>query len=188
MGRLWWLIVPGLVALIALLAYGLTSDPRNIPSPLIGKRFPQIKGLNLQGDAVVLGESNGRPQVINVWASWCVSCRAEHTVLLRGARRYASSVDIVGINYKDQLADAQRWLNRLGDPYAWSFQDLEGRTGIELGVYGVPETFFVNRQGVIVHKIAGPLTAESLGEGIAMITNLGSHFDARLHAVLIPRS
>lgn len=171
MRKLWWLIVPGLVALIALLAYGLTSDPRHIPSPLIGKPFPQIQGQNLRGEAVMLGRSNGRPQVINVWASWCVSCRAEHTVLLRGARRYAAEVDIVGINYKDQLANAQRWLSRLGDPYAWSFQDMQGRTGIELGVYGVPETFFVNRQGVIVHKIAGPLTDQTLQEGVAMITH-----------------
>lgn len=171
MRKLWWLIVPGLVALIALLAYGLTSDPRHIPSPLIGKHFPQISGNSLEGDAVILGAGNGRPQVVNVWASWCVSCRAEHRVLLRGAGRYANSVDIVGINYKDQLADAQNWLNQLGNPYTWIFQDQKGRTGIELGVYGVPETFFVNRNGVIVHKIAGPLTDESLAEGIAMITN-----------------
>jgi cytochrome c biogenesis protein CcmG/thiol:disulfide interchange protein DsbE len=170
MRKLWWLIVPGLVALIVLLAYGLTSDPRHIPSPLINKPFPQITGQSLRGEAVTLGKSTGRPQVINVWASWCVSCRAEHTVLLRGARKYAANVDIIGINYKDQLVDARRWLSSLGNPYLWSFQDIQGRTGIELGVYGVPETFFVNRQGIIMHKIAGPLTDQSLAEGVAMIS------------------
>lgn len=170
MRKLWWLIVPGLVVLFVLLGYGLTSDPRHIPSPLIGKSFPVIQGRTLQGDPVALGEAGERPQVVNVWASWCVSCRAEHEVLLRGAQRYPNQVDIIGINYKDQLADAQRWLSRLGNPYKWSFQDIEGRTGIELGVYGVPETFFVNRRGIIVHKIAGPLTDASLADGIRMIT------------------
>lgn len=163
----WWILIPVVVVLFVLLGYGLTSDPRNIPSPLIGKPFTVIKGLDLQGQTVSLGQAGDRPSVFNVWASWCVSCRAEHRVLLRGAKNFSGKINLIGINYKDGLADARRWLNRLGDPYQWSFHDEAGRAGLELGVYGVPETFFVNREGIIVHKIAGPLTDESLADGIA---------------------
>lgn len=166
----WWILVPVVMALLVLLGYGLTSNPKNIPSPLVGKPFPVIEGADLQGRVVSLGKAGDKPGVFNVWASWCVSCRAEHQVLLRGARRYADKVTLIGINYKDELANARGWLSRLGDPYQWSFHDETGRAGLELGVYGVPETFFVNRDGIIVHKIAGPLTDESLAEGIAMIS------------------
>ena len=169
--RLWWLIlVPVVVVLFVLLGYGLGSDPKHIPSPLIGKPFPLIKGLNLQGQTVSLGAVNNKPSVFNVWASWCVSCRAEHKVLLRGAKKFSTKVNFVGINYKDKLRNAKRWLNSLGDPYQWSLHDEAGKTGLELGVYGVPETFFVNKDGIIVHKIAGPLTDESLATGIAMVS------------------
>ena len=164
----WWILVPIVVILFVLLGYGLTSNPKNIPSPLIGKPFPVIKGINLQGQEVSLGHAGDVPSVFNVWASWCVSCRAEHKVLLRGARRFGGKINLIGINYKDKLFDAKRWLSQLGDPYQWSFHDEMGKTGLELGVYGVPETFFVNRKGIIVHKIAGPLTDESLAAGIEM--------------------
>lgn len=166
----WWILVPVVIVLFILLGYGLTSNPKNIPSPLIGKPFPVIDGVDLQGQVVSLGKANSKPTVYNVWASWCVSCRAEHKVLVRGARRYADKVDLLGINYKDEVTDAKAWLDRLGDPYQWSFRDKTGRAGLELGVYGVPETFFVNRDGIIIHKIAGPLTDESLAEGIAMVS------------------
>lgn len=165
----WWTLVPVVIVLFILLGYGLTSNPKNIPSPLIGKPFPVIEGVDLQGQVVTLGKASSRPGVFNVWASWCVSCRAEHKVLVRGARRYADKVDLVGINYKDEVLDAKAWLGKLGDPYQWSFLDKAGKAGLELGVYGVPETFFVNRDGIIMHKISGPLTDESLAEGIAMI-------------------
>jgi cytochrome c biogenesis protein CcmG/thiol:disulfide interchange protein DsbE len=166
----WWSLVPVVIVLFVLLGYGLSSDPRKIPSPLIGKPFPVIEGLDLQGQAVNLGMKSSKPSVINVWASWCASCRAEHRVLLRGARRFADKIRLLGINYKDKQADARAWLDRLGDPYQWSFQDSTGKAGLELGVYGVPETFFVNTDGIIVHKIAGPLTDKSLAEGIARIS------------------
>ncbi len=169
MNKLWWLLVPAFVILFALLGYGLTSDPKKIPSPLIGKAFPVITGVDLAGTTVQIGGA-GVPRVINVWASWCVSCRAEHNVLLRAARRYAGEVELIGINYKEkQKIDGRNWLRQLGNPYAWSFDDQNGRLGLELGVVAVPETFFVNNQGIIVHKIAGPLTDESIKDGIAMI-------------------
>lgn len=170
--RLWrWILIPGVVFLFVLLGYGLTSNPKNIPSPLIGKPFPIIDGIDLQGRAVSLSPMADKPSVFNVWASWCVSCREEHGVLLRGVNKFSAKVNFIGINYKDKRADAQRWLRRLGDPYQWSLQDKAGRVGLELGVYGVPETFFVNREGIIVHKIAGPLTDDSLAAGIAMISH-----------------
>lgn len=168
--KLWWAVVPAMLVLFALLGYGLTSDPKHIPSPLVGKAFPPLPGNDLNGNAVTLGDIKGRPTIVNVWASWCVSCRAEHRVLVRGAKVYSNKIDLIGVNYKDELRDAQAWLNRFGDPYLWSYQDISGRVGIELGVYGVPETFFINAQGMIVKKIAGPLTDESLREGVELIT------------------
>lgn len=169
--RAWWLLVPVVVTLLALLAYGLTSDPKHIPSPLIGKVFPQLEGKDLEGNPVTLGVVDGQPTIINFWASWCYSCRAEHAVLIRGSRRYADQVVLIGVDYKDELHNAKAWLRNLGNPYRWSFFDLSGKAGLELGVYGVPETFFVNRQGIIVHKIAGPLSDETLAAGVAMMMN-----------------
>jgi len=167
---IWWVIIPVLVILFVLLGYGLTSDPRHIPSPLIGKPFPQLQGVDLNGQPVNLGLVDDKPTIVNVWASWCAACRQEHEVLLRGARRYTDTVSLVAVNYKDELVNAKRWLRRLGDPYQWSLHDLSGRIGIELGVYGVPETFFINRDGIIVEKISAPLTDEKLAAGVALIT------------------
>jgi len=166
----WWVIVPVLIILFGLLGYGLTSNPKHIPSPLIGKPFPIIQGKDLNGNDVTLGVVNGKPTIVNVWASWCAACRMEHSVLLRGARRYGEQISLVAINYKDELVDAKRWLRQLGNPYLWSFHDLSGRAGLELGVYGVPETFFVNKQGIIVEKISAPLTDEQLAAGIALMS------------------
>ncbi len=167
--RVWWIIVPALALLLGLLAYGLTSDPREIPSPLIGKPFPELVGEDLQGRKVKLGGASELPKVVNIWASWCVSCRVEHEVLMRGAERLSGRIELVGINYKDELEHAQRWLQQRGDPYVWSFRDQSGRAGIELGVYGVPETFFVDRKGTIVHKHTGPLTDDALSKGVELI-------------------
>jgi len=167
---IWWVIIPVLLVLIGLLGYGLTTNPKHIPSPLIGKPFPALKGIDLNGQPVTLGNVDGKPMVVNVWASWCVACRQEHEVLKRGARRYADQVSLVAVNYKDELANARRWLTRLGDPYLWSLHDLTGRVGIELGVYGVPETFFVNSNGIIVEKISAPLSDEQFAAGVALIS------------------
>ncbi|MCK4742733.1 MAG: DsbE family thiol:disulfide interchange protein [Sulfuriflexus sp.] len=169
MRNIWWVIIPVLILLFGLLAYGLTSNPKHIPSPLIGKVFPTLQGKDLNGNDVTLGVVDGKPTIVNVWASWCGACRSEHKVLLRGARRYGDSISLVAINYKDELVNARRWLRSLGDPYQWSFHDLSGRAGIELGVYGVPETFFVNKQGIIVEKISAPLTDKMLADGIALM-------------------
>ena len=170
MRNIWWGIIPALIILFGLLAYGLTSNPKHIPSPLIGKAFPTLQGKDLNGNEVTLGVVKGKPTIVNVWASWCAACRSEHNVLLRGARRYGDSISLVAINYKDELVNARRWLNSLGDPYQWSFHDLSGRAGLELGVYGVPETFFVNKKGIIVEKISAPLTDEILAKGIALMS------------------
>ena len=168
--NIWWVIIPALILLVGLLGYGLTSNPKHIPSPLIGKAFPALQGKDLNGVDVTLGVIDGKPTIVNVWASWCGACRAEHNVLLRGARRYGDSISLVAINYKDELPNARRWLSSLGDPYQWSFHDLSGRAGLELGVYGVPETFFVNKQGIIVEKISAPLTDKVLADGIALMS------------------
>jgi len=169
MRNAWWVIFPALILLIGLLGYGLTTNPKHIPSPLIGKPFPVLQGKDLNGNDVTLGVIDGKATIVNVWASWCAACRSEHNVLLRGARRYKNSISLVAINYKDELVNARRWLNSLGDPYQWSFHDLSGRAGLELGVYGVPETFFVNKQGIIVEKISAPLTDKQLADGIALM-------------------
>ncbi len=170
MNKIWWAIVPVLVILFGLLGYGLTSNPKHIPSPLIGKPFPVIEGKDLNGNKVTLGVVNGKPTVVNVWASWCAACRLEHNVLIRGSRRYGDKISLVAINYKDELADAKAWLRQLGNPYLWSFHDLAGRAGLELGVYGVPETFFVNKQGIIVEKISAPLTDAQFSAGVALMS------------------
>jgi len=170
MRTVWWAIIPVLIILFALLGYGLTSNPKHIPSPLIGKPFPVLEGKDLNGNAVTLGVIEGKPTIVNVWASWCAACRSEHNVLIRGARRYGNSISLVAINYKDELSNAKIWLRQLGDPYLWSLHDLSGRAGLELGVYGVPETFFVNKQGIIVEKISAPLTDEQFAAGVELMS------------------
>lgn len=107
--------------------------------------------------------------MINVWASWCVSCRAEHAVLVDLAKR--DLVTIYGLNYKDKRDDALRWLEDFGNPYIESAQDIDGKTGIDFGVYGVPETFIVDKQGIIRYKQIGPITEEILDKTILPIIN-----------------
>ena len=101
----------------------------------------------------------GKVTLLNVWASWCVSCRQEHPLLVELARK--GSVQVYGLNYKDTRQDARRWLASFGDPYVASAFDEDGRVGIEWGVYGVPETFVIDRKGVIRHKLTGPVTPEN---------------------------
>jgi cytochrome c biogenesis protein CcmG/thiol:disulfide interchange protein DsbE len=148
------------VLLGLLLAYGLKLDPRKIPSPLVGKPLPAF-ALPAVADptrTVRSEDLRGRVYLLNVWASWCAACRDEHPLLVELAR--ARAIPIIGLNYKDQRADALKWLAALGDPYELSLSDLDGRAGIELGVYGVPETFVIDKAGVIRYKHIGPLTAE----------------------------
>lgn len=150
------------IILAGFLAYGLQLNPREVPSPLIGKPAPAFRVAQLHAADKTISPEDFKGQVwlLNVWASWCVSCRQEHPLLVELSRRKV--VPVVGLNYKDQRADGLRWLADHGDPYVVSAYDLDGRIGIDFGVYGVPETFVVDRNGVIQYKHIGPVTAEAL--------------------------
>lgn len=155
------------VILGALLAYGLTLDPRKIPSPLVGKPLPAFKLPTLDNPGKVLSNEDfkGRVVLLNVWASWCVACKEEHPVLVSIARSQA--VPIIGLNYKDATASAKEVLRQDGDPYEVSLVDADGRTGIDWGVYGVPESFLIDKQGIIRYKHIGPISPEAWREKIA---------------------
>jgi len=152
--------------LVAFLYRGLSLDPKRVPSPLVGKPMPEFSLPRLQDPAATLSDSDlkGKVSVLNIWATWCVSCRAEHEVLLQLAN--TGLVDIYGLNYKDERAKAQQWLRQLGDPYLANAFDADGRTGIDWGVYGAPETFIMDKQGMIRHKHIGPLTVDALNSTI----------------------
>jgi len=154
------------VVLVIFLGVGLTLDPRRVPSPLVDKPIPQFELPQLKvGDKVISDRDlKGKVSLFNVWASWCVACRQEHPVLLQLAR--TGQVPIYGLNYKDQRSDALNWLAQLGDPYTAVAFDLEGRVGIDWGVYGVPETFVIDPQGIIRYKQIGPVTPKALQEEI----------------------
>ena len=154
------------IVLVAFLYRGLSLDPKRVPSPLVGKPMPEFSLPRLQDPAATLSDTDlkGKVTILNIWATWCVSCRAEHEVLLLLAK--SSKVDIYGLNYKDDRAQAQQWLLRLGDPYVANAFDADGRTGIDWGVYGAPETFIMDRQGIVRHKHIGPLTVDILNEQI----------------------
>jgi cytochrome c biogenesis protein CcmG, thiol:disulfide interchange protein DsbE len=157
------------LALAALFLYRLgTGDPSRIPSALIGREapptdLPAVAGLERNGQPVpgiVPADFKGAVTILNVWASWCVPCRDEAALLMKlaGDKR----IRLVGINYKDQADNARRFLGRYGNPFAASGVDASGRAAIEWGVYGVPETFVVGRDGRIAYKLVGPLTPENL--------------------------
>ena len=149
------------VALVAVFAVGLTRDPRDVPSPLIDKPAPafQLAELHDAGRTFTPESMKGRVWMLNVWASWCGACRIEHPTLLEVARR--EMVPIVGLNWKDERADALQWLGKLGDPYALSVYDHGNTVGLDYGVYGAPETFVIDKQGVIRYKLVGPVTPEA---------------------------
>lgn len=141
---------------------GLGNDPRYVPSPLIGKPAPEFS-LPVLGD----GGSNFTPEqmkgkvwMLNIWATWCASCRVEHPVLVDLARR--GVIDIVGLNYKDEDNLAIQWLQELGDPYITTAVDQTGRIGIDWGFYGAPETFVIDKAGVVRHKHVGPVAPKDL--------------------------
>jgi cytochrome c biogenesis protein CcmG/thiol:disulfide interchange protein DsbE len=148
------------VALAVFLFVGLYRDPRYVPSPLIGKPAPQFTLPSLQ-DAnypVSSQELLGQPWVLNVWGTWCGGCRQEHDTLIAIAAQRA--VPIVGLNWKDDNALAQRWLAQLGNPYNVVAEDREGRTAIDWGVYGAPETFLIGPDGIVLYKHIAPMTME----------------------------
>ena len=157
--RLYW-VIGIFVALLALLAVGLTLNPREVPSPLIGKPAPGFELPLLHAPDKTFSQKDmlGRVWILNVWASWCPPCLIEHPVVTELAR--SGVAPVVGRNYKDAREDALPWLKRNGDPYQLSVYDATGRIAIDYGVYGVPETYIIDRRGVIRYKHIGPLTPE----------------------------
>jgi len=154
------------VALVALLGVGLKLDPREVPSPLIGKPAPHFELPQLHETTRMFTERDmlGKVWMLNVWASWCVSCRDEHPVLLDLAT--SGAVPLYGLNYKDKREDGLAWLKSMGDPYRISIYDFDGKVGIDYGVYGVPETYVIDKLGVIRYKRIGPLTPQILKEKV----------------------
>ncbi len=152
--------------MLGFLAVGLNLNPREVPSPLIGKPAPDftLPRLDDANQALSRQDLAGKVWVLNVWASWCVPCREEHPLLVEFARQRA--VPLYGLNYKDKPTDAIAWLGRYGNPYTATLSDLQGKVGIDWGVYGVPETFVIDKQGVVRFKHIGPLTPQVLRERI----------------------
>jgi cytochrome c biogenesis protein CcmG/thiol:disulfide interchange protein DsbE len=149
------------VVLAGFLFAGLGLNPREVPSPFIGKPAPPFQLAQLARPEQTFSPSQMQGQVwlLNVWASWCVACRVEHPLLVDLAKK--NVVPIVGLNYKDKRDAALGWLGQLGDPYKLSVADADGRVGIDYGVYGVPETFVIDKAGVIRFKQIGPITEDA---------------------------
>ena len=154
------------IVLVVFLAIGLTRDPHEVPSPLIGKAAPAFSAPRLQDASQQFSGKDmlGKVWLFNVWASWCVACRQEHPVLMEFAK--TRTLPIIGLDYKDNEADGKKWLARFGDPYDLSVTDRDGRIGINFGVYGVPETFLIDKAGVIRYKQIGPVSEEALRDKI----------------------
>lgn len=179
MNRFLWPLV-GFVALVILLAVGLGLNPRDVPSPLVGKPAPvfTLARVDAPEKSFSPQEMRGKVWLLNVWASWCVSCRQEHPVLVEMAKNPA--ITLIGLNYKEVSGDgaidadklgeegerrlalqrANAWLREHGNPYALSALDLNGRVGIDYGVYGVPETYVIDKSGLIRMKHTGPITPD----------------------------
>lgn len=181
MNRYFW-ILGAFAALVALLAFGLGLNPREVPSPLVGKPAPAFRLDLLDQPGKTLGpeDMKGKPWLLNVWSTWCVSCRQEHPVLVEFSR--AGRIPLIGLNYKEVRGDgefdmskmspeeesrlavkrAAGWLSQHGNPYTQTVMDLDGRVGINYGVYGVPETYLIDAAGVIRMKHTGPITPDVL--------------------------
>ena len=161
------------LGITVLFIYGLQNDPRYIPSPLINQSAPEFNlptlhepELNIKMDAL-----KGKVSLLNVWASWCAACRIEHPILNNAVRNY--DIKLYGLNYKDSRSEALIWLKDLGNPYIESAYDKDGVVGIDYGVYGVPETFIIDKQGIIRYKHIGPINNEQFDNIIMpMIRNL----------------
>jgi len=179
MNRFLWPLI-GFVVLVVLLALGLRLDPHDVPSPLVGKPAPlfSLEKIGTPQQNFSPQEMRGKVWLLNVWSTWCVSCRQEHPVLVEMAKNKA--LTLVGLNYKEVRGDgafdidkiapdaertlalkrAQAWLKTHGDPYTLSALDLDGRVGIDYGVYGVPETYVIDKAGLIRLKHTGPITPD----------------------------
>jgi cytochrome c biogenesis protein CcmG/thiol:disulfide interchange protein DsbE len=154
------------LVLVVFLAIGLTRDPREIPSPLIGKPAPLFTApiLHTPDKQFSAKDMLGKVWLLNTWASWCVACRQEHPLFMEFAK--TKNLPVIGLDYKDKNADGLQWLARYGNPYDLAITDQDGRIGIDFGVYGVPETFLIDKGGVIRYKHIGPVTEEALRDKI----------------------
>lgn len=152
--------------LVGFLFVGLGLNPREVPSPLINKPAPhfELPQLHEPGKTFSQKDMLGKVWLLNVWASWCAACREEHPVVTELAK--SGVVSIYGLNYKDKREDGLAWLRQFGDPYRLSVFDIQGRVGIDYGVYGVPETYVIDKRGVIRYKRIGPLTPDIVKQKI----------------------
>ncbi|MFZ2301085.1 MAG: DsbE family thiol:disulfide interchange protein [Gallionella sp.] len=161
-------ILPFVVFMImaAFMYVGLGLNPREVPSPLVGKPAPAFTLSQLHEPSKQFSpqDMKGKVWMLNVWASWCTACEGEHPVFMDLSRQ--NIVPIYGMDYKDKREDGEAWLRKHGNPYALVVSDMEGRVGIDYGVYGVPETYLIDKQGVIRHKQIGAVTPEVLNEKI----------------------
>ncbi|SFV57919.1 Cytochrome c-type biogenesis protein CcmG/DsbE, thiol:disulfide oxidoreductase [hydrothermal vent metagenome] len=144
--------------LVIFLYISLWLNPKELPSPFIGKPFPNVIGKSFENKTFSLENLKGKVSLVNVWASWCVTCRAEHKILMRISKE--SSVQMIGVNYKDNKKDALEYLNELGNPFQINVFDELGAIGLELGVYATPETFIVDKEGIIRYKHIGEITID----------------------------
>jgi cytochrome c biogenesis protein CcmG/thiol:disulfide interchange protein DsbE len=158
------LLPVGFFALVIVLGIGLGLNPREVPSPLIGKPVPAFSLSRLRYEDKVLSEREllGKVSLVNFWATWCEGCRVEHPQLVRIAN--ATGIPIYGVNYKDERAPAKQWLDRFGDPYVSTAYDPRGDLGLDFGVYGLPETFVIAADGTIAYKHTGPLSPSDWNE------------------------
>ena len=163
-------LVPILILLLlgVLLAVGLSNSDHkeDLPSPLIGKPIPEFRLPLLGQDDVHITQADliGEPFLLNVWASWCATCRIEHPII--EALAASGALKVIGLNYRDDAKDASRWLSRLGNPYTMNLADTSGRTSIDFGVYAAPESFLVDASGMIVYKQIGALSQEVIDREI----------------------
>lgn len=162
------------ITLVIFLGIGLTLNPRELPSTMLGKQAPAFTLSTLADSQASFSPDDlkGQRWILNVWASWCVSCRYEHPLLNEIAEK--TDIPIIGLNYKDDADDARKWLQERGDPYTKTALDSSGDVGIDWGVYGVPETFVIDEQGLVIYKHAGPITADIVSKEIWPLFELTS--------------
>ena len=167
-------IMPLLVFLVVgvFLFLSLNSDPNKLPSPLVGKKFPIIEGTDFySNETVKLNDlMDNNLALVNVWASWCVTCRKEHQVIMNIAKN--TNLKLIGINYKDTKSDGEEYLKVMGNPFDEIVFDPNGEIGMELGVYATPETFLISREGLIIHKHIGEITKEIWNENFLPLINV----------------
>ena len=167
-------ILPLLVFLVVgvFLFLSLNSDPNKLPSPLVGKKFPIIEGTDFySNETVKLNDlMDNNLALVNVWASWCVTCRKEHQVIMNIAKN--NNLKLIGINYKDTKNDGEEYLKVMGNPFDEIVFDPNGEIGMELGVYATPETFLISREGLIIHKHIGEITKEIWNENFLPLINV----------------